>query len=361
MNYRTTTVLAAKSINSAATEIIDINIKDVISRFVIQVKLTGNGNTPTAHPVKAIKKVEVVDGSEIIYSLSGQQLHALNFYENGQPMFANIVYLNDTMSIFTLAVNFGRYLYDESFALRPDNFNNLELRITHDLSLGGAAPDAAQLSVWADVFDQITPVPIGYLKAWEVKQFTLVASAWEYTELPVDNVTRSLLIQSLSAGKAPHEQFNYLKLQQDNNRHVVYDDSVSNLIKILNTPFGPYKETLFGALTGSADTFYITPGYEVAGAGITTDYGAAYLKGAYNYGGRLQITGSGAANFQALVQGYAPHNSLLVPFGPWDDAGKWFVPDRNGSVRLELKAGSACTASSTCEITIQQVVSYGQA
>jgi len=44
-------------------------------------KGTNNGHTPTAHPVKMVQKIEVVDGSDVLYSMTGVEAAAMNFLE----------------------------------------------------------------------------------------------------------------------------------------------------------------------------------------------------------------------------------------------------------------------------------------
>ena len=81
MKYRDTILLSHESIATAGTRTLDITVKDIISGIDVQVKATNNGNTPTAHPAAIISKLELVDGSDVLFGLSGAQAMARAFYD----------------------------------------------------------------------------------------------------------------------------------------------------------------------------------------------------------------------------------------------------------------------------------------
>ena len=109
MLYRIASILASEAANTAGTKVIDLNLRKPISRITIQFKGTNNGSTPTAHPAKMISKLELVDGSEVLASLSGIQCQALNFYETGRIPTTVMEFRNDVMAIASYELNFGRW------------------------------------------------------------------------------------------------------------------------------------------------------------------------------------------------------------------------------------------------------------
>ena len=84
MNYRIASMLASESATVPATKTIDIDLNKPISRITIQMKGTNSTSVPTAHPAKMLTKIELVDGSNVLYSLNGLQAQAINFYESGK-------------------------------------------------------------------------------------------------------------------------------------------------------------------------------------------------------------------------------------------------------------------------------------
>ena len=188
MNHRWSELLAAETITAAGTKTIDIDLVDPITRISVMVKLTNNGSTPTAHPAAAITRIEIVDGSDILASLSGYECQALSFYHARQNPYANLIYLNDVMALMEYDIYFGRWLYDPEIAFDPKQFKNPQIKITHNLALGGSVPDSMDLRVRADVFDEKVITPLGFLQNKEIYSYSLASSGNEYIDIPTDNV-----------------------------------------------------------------------------------------------------------------------------------------------------------------------------
>lgn len=357
MLYRTSVLLSADAI-TAGTKTLDITVKDVISRIHIQVKATNNGNVPTAHPAAIISKIEMVDGSDVIFSLSGAQAQALEFYDTKRTPFCTNNYLNGAMNITNYQLRFGRHLWDPILALDPTKFRNPQLKITHNYAAGGCTPNAATLEVVLDLFDEKEVKPTGFLMNKELMSYTLSGSANEYVDLPTDYKLRKLLVFSLSAGKQPWQQFNELKLSEDNDKRVPFNDKTSDLIKYFGDNYPNLDEYIVGVALTSTRPFFIMSAYETICAAMSNDYAAAYLKSDLAYGGTVDIRASVSCNFMAMVRGQMPHGGLCIPFGLQDDLDDWYDVTTLGSLVLTIKAGATPTASSTCQIVTQQLRPY---
>ena len=163
---------------------------------------------------------------------------------------------------------------------------------------------------------------------------------------------------SLANDKMPHEQFNEVKLSEDNDRRIPINDYTSDLMKYLNAQFPRIHESVEGATADSTKDFYIMSTYEIECAAMAMGYAAAYVKSDYMYGGQINIRASAACNFKALVEGAAPFGSLCIPFGNQEDQADWYDLTKIGSLRLTLKAGSSPGASSTCQVLTEQLRTY---
>lgn len=359
MNYRLATILAAEAANSAATKTIDIDVQDPISQLIVQMKATNNGTTPTAHPAKIITKIELVDGSDVLFSLNGYEIQALDFYHQGKPPLNILSYFDDTQVVPLMNLNFGRWLYDPQLALDPKKFSNLQLKITHDLALGGCVPDTATLEVVAHIFDQKTVSPLGFLMAKQHYSYTLEDAAYEYIDLPTDWPIRQMIIQSLSVDKMPFEQFNEVRISEDNDKKIPVDNRVSDLLKYLIGKYGPFVETIQGITNIVAVPFFITPTYEVNA--VVSGYAGsnAYFNASALYGGDIDIAANAdGANMQAVIKGYAPHGALAIPFGIQEDLADWYDVTRLGSLKLRIKAGTTVGDPSTAQVLLQQLRRY---
>ena len=356
MNYRIASILAAQTADTATTETLDINIAKPISRLIIEMKGTNNGSVPTAHPAKMVSKIEIVDGSNVITSLSGIQCQALNFYELGRLPTNIMEYRNDVMCVATYEINFGRWLWDALLAFDPSKFNNPQLKITHNKALGGSAPDAATLSVFAMVFDDKEITPTGFLMSKEQFNYTLVASAKERIDLATDFPYRHLMIQSLAAGKAPWVQYNQVKLTENNDAKVIInDEKTSDLLKILKD-YPKLTESIMALDLDTSPTIYVTPTYDTSLVGIGMGSANATLNAAQSSGGSAVVTGDNAEHVQFFAHGMAPHGGLVLPLGLPDVPEDWYVVAEIGSLQLIITAGSG--ASGTCQIVSQQMRAY---
>lgn len=358
MFYRIASLLASEAANTATTKTIDINVAKPISRIIIQFKGTNSTNVPVAHPQKMITKVELVDGSNILYSLSGIEARALNYYERGVMPYSLVNFNSAQQCSAIVEMNFGRWLWDEMLAFDPKKYSNPQLKITHNLAAGGSTPTTATMNVFAFVFDQKTVSPTGFLMSKEQYGYTLVASANEKIDLATDMPYRKLLINSLAADKAPYQQYNVLKLSEDNDQVVVINgESTSDLIKLLqDLPF--MTEQIDGTDLDAIVTMYCTPTYNAKIFATAKDVADTALYVGGSNGGTFLAKNTNGQITQFLATGLIPHGALEIPFGDQKNPTDWYDVSKVGSLALTITAGSG--ASGTVEIVSQQLKSYAK-
>jgi len=352
-------ILTAEAVNTAGTKVIDLNVIDLISRITVVMKGTNSTGVPTAHPAKMISKIELVDGSDVLFSLSGVECQALNFYESGELPETALMYVNDVQCMATFHINFGRHLWDKMLALDPSRFSNLQLKITHNKAAGGGAPDAGELGVYADLMSKEDANPVGFLMAKEIQSYALTSSAHEYISLPTDYPFRKLIVASLAAGKQPFEQCNKLKLSIDNDRIVLINNiSVSALLKFL-PGHKRFTEFLVGTGTGSAEGTYCAAAmWAFVAMGPLASALSAASQLTQVAGGYFTALMDSAETFQLLISGKTPHGAVEIPFGDQADIETWLKVAGIGSLKLDVTAGSSVGSSSTAEIVSQQLRSY---
>jgi len=358
MRYRYEGLVVNETATTAATKTVDLDFVEPISRLTVQFKGTNNGSTPTAHGAKMVSLLEIADGSDIMYSLSGIEAQALNYYENGDLPFQVNEYRNDVMNIQTFQLNFGRYKYDPELALDPNRFRNLQLKITHNKASGGSAPDAGALWVYADLFDEKRVNPMGFLQSKEHYTYSLTSSGVESIDLPTDLTIRKMLVQSLSGGKQPWQQYNKVKLTEDEGRKTVINDiKTSDLSKTLKRH--PHMfETLRGIGTGSVVDHFCASTYDMESTLGADSTSLSTVTMPQDYGGTIGINADNAEHFQAHIRGAMPHGALEVPFGMQEDLRDWYDLNGVGALKLALTAGSSVGSSSTAEVVLQQLRRY---
>jgi hypothetical protein len=359
MKYRTTNIFALKAYTGDFTELIDLNLADLISEILIAYSgynTTGSAGG-TAHWSKCITKVELTNGSDVLFSLPGLDLYALGYihYKKGTSQWLH--YLDNNYFDICLRIPFGRRLFDPMLALDPKKFNNLQLKVISDMDAGGAAPDASRMSVWAHCFDEKSASPIGFLSTKQIKEYTMGDASHEYTDLPTDDIIRKLLVRALVAGTEPVQVLANLKLDQDNDRHVIIDTDSGTLGRLFPDENIQVVEGFLFQNDGSQRSYYCTPTAQVEN--VANEWAAAasaYFATYDGDGGRVKIDGSAGVNGNCISSGFYPNGVFSIPFGNQDDLEDWFDPKGTKNLRLDLKSASSMT--NACQISLQQLRKY---
>lgn len=361
MNYRLSTILPLSTYDADKTEIIELDMADPISQIIIELAVTNVGDTPTAHAIACLSKVEIVDGSEVLYSLSGYEAEAIDIYHIGCLRSNWNPYLNGLDVQRFIGINFGRYLWDPLLAFDPKKFRNPQLKLSLDIGAGGNANVSCKLQVWAALFDQKTIEPAGFLMHKEVKDYTIGASSHEYTELPLDYPYRQMFIRNLEAGTEPGSNIANIKLSEDQDKRVVFNHLAEDLLRTFGYQLPQLVEQImFAAKTGTSNVFTTVSARATAtfatwaaalGTGIFASYGSA--------GGRMVVDAGAAENAVAIVAGFLPHGVYPIPFGDQMDVEDWYkVNEGIGSLKLDITGGSGAAGTETCQIVLQQLRNY---
>ncbi len=359
MHYRQAEILAPLDITTAGTKSIDINIADPISRLLILIELTNNGYAPTGHPVWAAKKIDLVDGSEIICSLEGFQAQAAAFYTYGRQDHSEMNYEDNAVMRAAISIPFGRYLYDEDLALDPARFKNLALKIQHDYALGGCSPDGAELSVFADVFDQKQISPMGYLMTKEHYSYTPTAGAAEAIDLPTDHPIKFLMPIAGNNNEEPDIQFELIKVDEDNDKRRPFELKCMTAIRLYCQMYPKWSEYFSGQHHTTPRNYYLTPGKDLCFAIPDAESSDSYQWVIWS-GGQLRQTDTGAVHlFQGNVEGICPHGGVILPCGKQHMIDDWWNTQNLGSARLTLTPrSSSCDTNKTTDLVIQQLRRY---
>lgn len=355
MDYRFTTLLADKTLGEAGTEPIDITLSDIITAIRIMVIADSAGTAWSDHPAANVTKVELVDGSDTLWALTGKCAEAFDFYQRPRARPSMIEYRNGRGCACVFDINFGRYLGDRLLAFDPKKYENPQLRITWDIDVCQTDASAGTLSVKALVFDENQPSPIGFLMTKEQKAYTPASATWNYTNLPTDYKMRTLGIQAQVGGSNLATSLADVKLDEDNDKRIPFNDTANDLARFFASTWGEYTEFMRAMLTTSLAGYYITPGYNARlAAGSMVASMVAQAQAAQGGKVNLQIQGAGQAQFQ--VSGTLPHQVLALPFGRRDEIEEWYDVTKVGKLRLSIKGGSAATG--TFRIVTEQLRTY---
>lgn len=359
MKYRTVTVLPAKTLTGTQTETIAIHIKDVISRLTIlwsvgKIKI---GMSGYAH--QDIVKIELVDGSDVLFSMDGGQAAALNMYDRKSQTYWGGVAINANEVESWYSIDFGRWLFDELLALDPSKFLNLQLKVSVNPALCEVGCASGDLSVYADVFDEQVVTPAGFLMSKEHFASVMAqTNAYEYIDIPTDFPIRKMLIQGYRSAKEPWNQVAEARLDEENTKRIPFDWNMYTYHMLRRSIDTPVQETISSQTDATGVLLYTTPtNWWNTFVGGALDALANLQVAAASPGGVFTPTISVGTTYVAIVKGWLPNHCFCFPFGYQKDITDWYDVTKLGSVRLRLRAGTY-NAAGTWAVVLQQNRSY---
>lgn len=358
MKYRTTNLLSAESITTAGTKTVNITTKDIISRITAIVRLTNSSWTPTGHPAKVVTSIQLVDGSEVLFSMRGQYAQSMAFYGTGKQPFNYINYTDNGLAVAEIPIYFGRRLWDREYGLNPSRFSNLQLKITHNYLLGGAVPDSATLEVWADIFDEDQPSPSSFLRGESLWSQTLVASTGYEIDLPTDHDIRLLLPAASSDSEEPDINIDAVKVTENQDKNILIDAGVLELLQMYEASWPQIIEYMEGrGLAATNVTLYVTPGKDIILQAQPSQDLDSYINFTWSGGSARILMSSATSTFVGSVLGRCPHGVFPLPMGEIDKPDTWWHVDPSGSRKCKLTTGGGDT-SALFELLMQQAKPY---
>jgi len=361
MNYRTAKVLAAQDLGAAGTKTIDINLKDIVSRLTLIWKPVKSKEGMDAPLYQDIPKIELVDGSDVLFSMDGGEAQALNIYDRKCPTMLDGMIINALAALSIYGIDFGRKLYDPELALDPTKFRNLQLKVTWDENVADTGCEENTLEVIAECFDEKVVSPVGFLMSKEHWSGAKPLSGYEYIDLPTDFPIRKMLLKAYKAAYAPYQLVDQARIDEDNEKRIPFDwTDLEDYLKMMKNVWTPVEELLVGYGKGEPGyIYYMTPTeYNVAPLLTST---AAAAAATINLlppmkGGKITVYANGTEPFTGRVTGYLPNHCFEFPFGDQMDLADWYDVTKLGSCRLRLEAGA--TDVEEAAVVLQQLRRY---
>ena len=358
MNTRNSILMAANDVGASGTKIIDLNYPSVISRISVIFNAINPGSVTIQEvPAANIPRIEVVDGSRVLFSLSGMQTHALDFFDSGHQYICGGYFVPAWGLVARLIINFGRFLFDPLLALDLKKFSNPQLKITYDEDAAVADVVSNTLTVTADIFDEKVVEPTGFLMNKELYNYTPAANATEEIDLPNDFTLRKLIVQA----RVPDLWFGgiigNLKLSEDNDVRIPFDLTGNQLEGWVHERMGEYKDGIIANLdtiTG-VDIFHApTQGVKPRG----DFFCASDVLDNIPFGYRNKYKTTTMTGYTVMdIAGTMPHGCICIPFGDQQDMDDWYkVAGKN--IKLKLKAGGSIGSTEEFHILTQQMRPY---
>lgn len=358
MNHRLAKILSPEDLGGAGTKVIDLNVADVISRMDIIFRTKNGASVFSDHPAANITKLELVDGSDVLFSLNGRETQALNFYDRRQPSDNHMTGSNGEWMRAVFGLDFGKFLHDPDLAFDPAKFTNPQLKITWDEDVAQASCTDNYLTVMAHLFDEKKPTPTGFLMSKSVYTYTPTADAYEYVDLPTDHPIRKLLVGSHQEERTFTQMIAEIRLSEDNDKRVPMDMTGDELWYLMKQNFPEYIENVYHVIDSSETSFRVTPAEDAVIVGQQTSMSDGLFLQFHNGGLAKGTKETTAETIYMLCKGYMPHGLAAITFGNQDDSADWYDVTKIGALMLRLKAGPSLGTAPSAQVITQQLRSY---
>lgn len=360
MLLRDTYLRKGQALSDSGTYIIDLNLTEPISMLELLISATNGATSNQGVRVHDdVDKIELVDGSDVIYSGSGILTRALNYFETGHEPYGLFTEAAAGVQTESFLLNFGRYPGDEEYYLDPKKYRNLQLKITTSLTISataGFATGTGSLDVIAKVFSENPPAEKGCMMSKDLYDFTSVASGDELITLPTDYDYRMLMVRAFESGTAINTDINNLKLSCNSDAFIPFDLQLIDLLAKNVNWRGNVVQAL-DLLRTDGDTIATWyPVIKQAAANAFNDFDLA----------SFDVVGVNVLTLQLLtltatptiakstsdtkvlanIVGQAPYFSVAYPFGDLINPDDFFPAKTFKSMELKLTQGGAGAAVS---------------
>ena len=363
MRLRKVYITEDETTTTTGTKIYDLDFTDPLRAIYIGLLGQRFDDSDTNRPylLEDIDKIEIVDGSDVIFSCTGTEAAAAQLYHTGKmPFLAISANPAQTYNRNQIKILFGRDESDNDYGLDLTKLTNPQLKITHSYAEAAAdwAAGTQTLTVIALVAEG-APKPRAYMMTKEIYTWTKATTGDETIDLPRDYPIRFIMLQATHCETPVYEEFTRIKISCNYDEFVPLNDRGEDLAHDNWNRYGMLSQQT-----------------EAVGDGSDADIKAWYPF-AWNWGGDVQSWNTGTPAVvqrpypgyitvattegvalvdgqRALVtgQGWEFFDTEVIPFGNLHDPEEWFDPRPWKSLRLILTQAQTEVAAS---VVLQQV------
>lgn len=247
MQTREVYIETNKSLSDIGTAKIDINTAKPISFFELKFGATKGATENASDKIQDyITKIELIDGADVLWSLSMVEAVALNCFENRARPAADLDLGASGTPEETCFMHFGFFKNDPFHYLPVGQFANLQLKITTNCTAaaGTYVTNTFTVSVIAHVLEEGFGAYDGFLSAKEHYSWLSTLGGITTIDLPRDYAYRFLMVKALETLIAPEADISNLKLSCDADSYVVFDRPCDDLRDRNLSDFGPFREAI---------------------------------------------------------------------------------------------------------------------
>ena len=311
-----------------------------------------------------VTKIEVLNGSDILQSLSGRENQGYFFFNSSRvPSQCHMPYMDLRQGAGIVLKEefpclFGRYFLDPTFYLDTSRYQNCTLRITYALTISataGFATGTGLMTVIGRVIDDGAPPYQGFVMVKELQSLTTAASGDDPTILPLDWPYFSLMVGALKTTIEPDAIFTNFKLLVNAGQYIPFDMTSIDVIAQNFQQFGEatHEYVPFGDTTNTTlCNIYKQTGaiFSIQGATGKGNISSCTAESIV----AVSTTGQADNTNKIRVWGKCPHSQMYMPIGDDEDPNQLFQVQGINDLRLIKTQGTTGAAATVVSAQLRQ-------
>lgn len=370
MKYRDIELFYQQALDDVGTKIIDLRTTDPISAIRLDFYGTNGALGNKKNRLNdVITKIELVDGSDQLLSLTLKEAQALQFRQTGKMPYMLPDEVESWVQEEQVLLMFGRYLWDPDYFMDLTKFRNPQLKITTNIAairaLATTAYVTSTLKVTVDlmVMEEGAGPAKGFMMAKNIYGFTAGTSGDEHIDMPIDYPYVGLMMRAFLLGNDVSENISKIKLNCDAGKFIPLEKKVADLSKYEQENFG-FAELAYRVFgidqTIVEHDLNFNPRVAVAPV-----FGGRIAGVEWSWSGRFHLlltdhAGTAIAGDEivhVIIKGNCPHSTVHIPFGLRNQPETYFDPKKFGDIDLVLTQAAA----SAVAVVLEQLRPYGAA
>lgn len=364
MKYRQNELYHEQSLDNTGTKIIDLNFKDPLSALGLQFVGTNGGTFNKDNWMNdVVTKIEIVDGSDVLVSLSLKQAQAFQAYQTGKTPYINFEEGAGGTGKDEVMIHFGRWLWDPEYFLDLTKFSNPQLKITTDediikaMGAEGFLSGSFKVSIVAFIIQEGASPAKGFFMQKEIYNFTSATGGDEHVDLPRDHPFVSLMLNSTIKQSDCHELITQMKLSCDSDKFVPLDQYTKHYQEQHENRVSPFEMRCILYRQNNEEPQF--PIYYNPRANMTPGVLGHCASVGWIWSGNMGLllsdeAGGGVSSEESIwthIVGGSLHNSIHIPFGILADPATYFPAADWNEISFILSQAS----EGAVKVTLQQL------
>ena len=202
LRLRETYIRDAEHLPNSGSRSYPINIVDPIPDIYLKFEAENGADSNIRNFLfDVVNEIEVIDGSDVLFSLKPREILALDAYHYKESLHWGVDEIggHHQQCVFKLPFGIGRY--DPTIGLDPTRFKNPQIKFSWNLAnlraVGATAflDDSLYVDIIATVAERYPVRPSGWLMHKHIHEWETVAAGVHRVEMPVDYPHRQVFLQ----------------------------------------------------------------------------------------------------------------------------------------------------------------------